>query len=304
MRIGTAGTGGTYFPIGTLIAKAISGPGGIHQHEPFYESELFAIAQRATGSESNVADIDGDLLEGGLAQADVVHWAFNASGPYKNERARDNLRGLATLYHESVHLIARTDANIDSIQDLKGKRVSLDEQGSGTKLDVLPILAAYGMSTESLKAVYLKPADAMDRLSKDELDAFFIIAGYPVQAVSNLVGNGRAQIIPITGALIDSLIVEYPFFSKNTIPENTYKNTGNISTLSVPAQFIVNSNIEEELVYNITSMLWSDATKQLLSNGHPKGHEVSLKSALAGMNIPLHPGAARFYREHGMLNEP
>jgi len=302
MRVGTGGSGGTYFPVGSLIAKAISGPAGIHKHESFYEPELIAIAQRGTGSASNVLDISQGLLEAGLAQADVVHWAFNGVGPFENEPARDNLRGLATLYIESVHLIARSDANITKIEDLVGKRVSLDEQGSGTMLDTLPILAAYGLSTESFKAVYLKPADAIDRLRRDELDAFFIIAGYPVKAVSNLVDNGQATVVSIAGEPTDSLIEEYPFFSKNDIPENTYKNTGNIKTIGVSAQLIISSSIDEELAYNITSMLWSNATQKLLSSGHPKGEEVRLESAMTGMNIPLHPGAKRFYREQGMLN--
>lgn len=303
IRLGTGGSGGTYFPIGSLIARAISGPAGVHAHESFYESELFAITQRSTGSASNVLDISEGLLEAGLAQANVVHWAFNGSGPFENGPAYDSLRGLATLYMESVHLIARTDANITTIEDLKNKRVSLDEQGSGTQLDALHILAAYGLSTQSFDAVYLKPADAINRLRNNELDAFFIIAGYPVKAVSNLVDSGQATIVSITGEPLESLMEKYPFFSKNNIPENTYKNNGSIETLGVPAQLIVSSNIDEELVYNITSMLWSDATKKLLDSGHPKGKEVRLESALAGMNIPLHPGAARFYKEQGIVNE-
>jgi len=303
LRLGTGGSEGTYFPIGSLIAKAISGPVGTHKNEPFYEPELIAIAQRGTGSASNVKDVSQNLLEAGLAQADVVHWAFNSTGPFEKEPPRDNLRALATLYSESVHLIARAGANIQSVEDLKGKRVSLDELGSGTRLDMLPILAAYGLTTKSINAVYLKPVDAIDRLLREELDAFFIIAGYPVLAVSELVDNGHATVVSITGAPIDSLFNNYPFFSKSDIPENTYKNTDIIETIGVPAQLICNSDIDEELAYNITSMLWSNATKKLLSQGHPIGHEVVLESALAGMNIPLHPGAKRFYKEQGMLSD-
>jgi len=218
--------------------------------------------------------------------------------------ARDNLRALATLYIESVHLIARTDANINTIEDLKDKRVSLDELGSGTRLDALTILSAYGLSTDAIKAVYLKPADAIDRLLRNELDAFFIIAGYPVEAVSDLVDDGLATVVSISGEPTESLIKEYPFFSKDEIPENTYKNKSGIETLGVAAQFIINSGVDDELAYNITSMLWSDATRELLGQGHPKGDDVRLESAMTGMNIPLHPGAKRFYKEQGLLNEP
>jgi len=132
IRLGTGGSAGTYFPIGSLIAKAISGPVGIHKDQTFYERELIAVAQRGTGSDSNVQDVSQGLLEAGLAQADIVHWAYTGSGPFENEPARDNLRGLASLYVESVHLIARSDAGITTINDLENKRVSLAEVGSGT----------------------------------------------------------------------------------------------------------------------------------------------------------------------------
>jgi len=123
------------------------------------------------------------------------------------------------------------------------------------------------------------------------------------QCQINLVDDGQARVVPITGERTNTLIEEFPFFSKNDIPENTYKNTGNIDTIGVSAQLIINSDIDDELAYNITSMLWSNATKQLLGQGHPKGAEVRLESAMTGMNIPLHPGATRFYQEQGMLDD-
>lgn len=303
LRIGTGGSAGTYLPIGTLIAKSITGTNQFHNANEYYEPNLIAIAQRAAGSGTNVADISQGLLECGLAQADVVHWAYNGSGPFSTERSRDNLRGIATLYLESVHLIARSGANINSIEDLKGQRVSLDEQGSGTRLDALTIIAAHDLSIDSLNAVYLKTSDAIDRLRKDELDAFFIIAGYPVKAVSDLVSGGKAKVVPITGPLIDSLVEQHPYFSIDSIPENTYQNASIVQTIGVPAQFITNSNIDEGLIYNITQMLWSQTTLDLLSNGHPKGKDVQLETALLGMGVPLHAGAKRFYQEQGMLND-
>lgn len=301
LRIGTGGSAGTYLPIGTLIANSITGPNNFHKSKSYFEPDLIAIAQRAAGSGSNVEDISQGLLEGGLAQADVVHWAFNGSGPFKGKPPRKNLRGIATLYLESVHLIARNGADISSIQDLEGKLVSLDEQGSGTRLDALTIMEANGLSTNSFNAVYLKTADAIDRLRRDELDAFFIIAGYPVNAVSKLIAEGRAQVVPISGPLVDALVADYPYFSNESIPENTYQNPDTIQTIGVPAQLITSSRMDEQLIYNITSMLWSETTLNLLSLDHSKGKDVQLETALIGMDVPLHPGAKRFYQEQGML---
>ena len=303
IRIGTGGSAGTYFPIGSLIAQAITGRNGLHATSAYYEPELVAIAQRATGSASNVTDVNNGLLEGGLAQADIAHWAFNATGPFEGEAPIDRIRGIATLYLESVHLVVRVGANINSIKDLEGQRVSLDEQGSGTRLDVLTILEAYGLSPSTFKPAYLKTSDAIDRLRNNELDAFFTIAGYPVKAVSQLMDDGRAKLVPIEGPLIDTIVERFPYFSIDTIPQGTYKNTAEIRTIGVPAQLLIDSKIADELAYNITSMLWSEATLELMSTGHPKGNDMQLESALAGMGIPLHSGAKRFYQEQGMLNE-
>lgn len=302
-RIGTGGSGGTYLPIGSLIAKAISGTNELNHGKTFYEPQLIALAQRSTGSVSNVEDINSGLLEAGLAQADVVHWAYNGTGPFENEVPQENLRGLATLYLESVHLIVRDDAQINDIHDLVGKRVSLDEKGSGTRLDMLSILDAYDLTIDSIKAFYLKTSDAIDRLRTNELDAIFLVAGYPVNVVSELVAEGKARVVPIIGPPVEVISNDYPFFSIDSIPANTYKNKEAIATLGVPAQMIINSQVNDELAYNITSMLWNPNTLKMLRMGHPKGNDVQLSSALTGMDLPLHPGAERYYREQGLLDD-
>jgi len=300
-RIGTGGSAGTYFPIGSLIAKSLTGASQLHVDMPYNEPELIAIAQRAVGSASNVSDLNDGLLEGGLAQANIVHWAYHGSGPFEQDEPRDNLRGLATLYLESMHLVARTGININSVQDLEGRRVSLDELGSGTRVDSLVLLEAFGLSSSTVDTVYMNTSDAIERLRNNELDAFFVIVGYPVNIVSSLVAEGLAKVVPIDGPLVDKIISDYAFFSEDIIPAGTYQNAEDLKTIGVPAQLILNKELDDTLVYNLTSMLWSQQTLNVLSDGHPKGQEVQLESALTGMNVPLHPGAKRYYQEKGML---
>lgn len=300
-RIGTGGSAGTYFPIGSIIADAITGANGHHQDSSFYEPDLIALAQRSTGSASNVIDISEGLLEAGLAQADVVHWATTGTGPFDNN-AIDNLNSIGTLYLESVHLIVRNESNINSIYDLEGQRVSIDERGSGTQLALEPILGAYEMNFESLNSVFLKPSDAFNRLFKNELDAVFVVAGYPVMAVSEIVAAGKARVVPISGPNFETIFSDFPFFTPDSIPAGTYDNDQDIPTLGVPAQLIINSMVSEELVYNITSMLWTPTTLQMLSRGHPKGKDVQLTNALSGSHTKLHPGSRRFYLEQGILD--
>ncbi len=139
----------------------------------------------------------------------------------------DDLRAIANLYPESIHLVARKGAGIKTPADLKGKRVSLDEPGSGTLVDARIILAAYGVSEKDVKAEYLKPNQAGDKLRDDGLDAFFFVGGYPAGAISELASSGGGiEIVPIDGPQADKIRAEYKFFAADNIPAETYKNVG------------------------------------------------------------------------------
>ena len=224
-RIGTGGSAGTYFPIGSLIANAFTDRATIQPATRYEIPQLLALAQRSNGSVANIREISEGLLEAGLVQADVAHWAFHGDGPFTSSKPLKNLRTVATLYLESLHLVVRNGSGIDGVSDLPGHRVSLDEVGSGTLLDVRPVLDAYGISVSELKPVYLKPTDAIDRLRREKLDAFFIVAGYPVTAVTELVNEGKARVIAIDGNSVTALLKEYPFFTFDSIPANTYNNS-------------------------------------------------------------------------------
>jgi TRAP transporter TAXI family solute receptor len=300
-RIGTGGGGGTYFPIGTIIAKSLFKANIDRQATDDCQTELLPVAQRSNGSVSNINDISNGILEAGLVQADALQWAYEGSGPFEDYKPIQNIRGVASLYLESVHLVARTDANIKSVSDLQGKRVSLDEEGSGTLLAVLPILNAFQIDTDDMEAVYLKPSDTIERLNSGELDAFFIIAGYPIKPISDLVDNGIVTVIPIAGEPISTLLESYQYFSEHVIPADVYANKQAIPTLGVAAQLILSDTLPDDVAYCITADLWRVETMQALRTGHSKGHEVTLDSALTQMQIPLHPGARQFYVERGLL---
>jgi len=197
-------------------------------------------------------------------------------------------------------LVASTDSQIRSVADLAGRSVSVDEVGSGTLLDVTPLLSVYGVRTDDVQIVYLKPTDAIDRIRQGQLDAFFIIAGYPISGVSELIKEGKATIISISDAAVNELLEAFPFFTADTIPAQTYSNTSSVSTLAVPAQWVVDAELDDALIYDITKALWNESTLTILTEGHPKGREVSIASALDGIGIPLHPGSEKYYREVGL----
>jgi TRAP transporter TAXI family solute receptor len=304
-RIGTGGVAGTYYPVGGLIADIISNPPGARPCERGGSCGvpgLVAIAQSSNGSVANVNDIASGALESGFVQSDVAHWAYTGSGIYEGEGKVENLRAIAGLYPESIHFVTRKDAGIGSIRDLKGKRISLDEQGSGTLVDARIILQAYGLTEDDVQAEYIKPSPAVAKIQAGELDAFVITAGYPVGSVAELCAGAGCEVVPIDGPEVDQLIKTYPFFQKDVIPAGTYEGVKETPTVSVGAQWVVGEEVDEDLVYGITKALWHENARHLLDSGHSKASAITLETALNGIGIPLHPGAKRYYREVGLLD--
>jgi TRAP transporter TAXI family solute receptor len=303
-RIGTGGVAGTYYPIGGLIADIISNPPGARPCDKGGSCGvpgLVAIAQSSNGSVANVDAIASGALESGFVQSDVAYWAHTGTGIYEGQGQIENLRAITNLYPESVHIAARKGAGIQSVRDLKGKRVSLDEPGSGTLVDARMILAAFGLSEDDLSPTYLKPNRAAALMEEGQLDAFFIVAGYPTGSVEDLCASAGCELVPIAGAEAEAVIARYPFFAKDVIPAGTYEGVGQTDTLSVGAQWVVGAEIDEDLVYGITKALWHDNARALLDTGHVKGRAITLSTALDGIAIPLHPGAERYYREAGLI---
>jgi uncharacterized protein len=291
-RINTGGTAGTYYPIGGLIANAISQP---------TVPNLVATAVASNGSVANVNAIQGGGAESGFTQADVAFWAYTGTGVYEGKPKVADLRLIANLYQESFQLVVRKGANIKTIADLKGKRVSLDEPGSGTLINARAILAAYGITEKEIKVENLKPNAAGEKLKDNSLDAFFFVGGYPAGAIAELTATGGIDILPITGPEADKLIKDFNFYSADNIPADTYKGIGAVKTLAVGAQWVTSAKQDATLVYNITKALWNDNTRKALDSGHAKGKSIVSKNAIAGAGIPIHPGAEKFYKEVGLL---
>ncbi|MFV2031970.1 MAG: TAXI family TRAP transporter solute-binding subunit [Gammaproteobacteria bacterium] len=305
-RIGTGGIAGTYYPIGGMIAQAISNPSGARPCEQGGSCGppgVLVIAQSANGSVANVKDIQRGSLESGFVQSDVAYWAYTGTGTFEGEAPIQELRTIANLYAESIHIVVRKGAGIRSVRDLAGKRVSLDEPGSGTLIDAEIVLSEYGITREDIKVEYMKPDLAIKRIRDNKLDAFFIVAGYPARAVSELAADAGAQLLPIDGPEAERLVTRNRFFSRDIIPKGVYSGISETKTISVGAQWLVAASVDTELVYQITRALWNQNSRKLLDNGHAKGKSITLETALDGIAVPLHAGAKRFYDEIGMSVE-
>jgi len=304
-RIGTGTTGGTYYPIGGVIAGAVSAPPGSPPCAlggSCGVPGLIAVAQATSGSVENVEKVQAGAFDAALVQADIAFWAYTGTGLYRDGGPLSDLRAIARLYPELVHIVTLAETGIERVEDLAGKRVSLGDEGSGTLIGARLILAAHGLAEGTdYTPVFAGPEQSSDLMLAGEVDAFFIIGGAPLLAVEDLTRRRPVRLVPLDGPAIDPLLAELPFFIRSRLSDESYPGVAGVPTLAVGALFVVSAGVPEEVVHGITAALWHPASRPLLDNGHPRGREIRLDHALRGLAIPLHPGAARYYREAGVL---
>jgi TRAP transporter TAXI family solute receptor len=307
-RIGTAGTTGTYFQVGGIIASAISSPPGSPNCQRGGNCGvpgLIAVAQATQGSVENVDLIGRRQLESALAQADVASWAYHGTAIFKSKGAITNLRAIAALFPESIHLVVLKDGPINNLRDLKGKRVGLGEKESGTLADARIVLEAAGLTERDLKPDYSRLGDATAGLSAKTLDAFFLVGGYPIPAVAELAASTPIRLVPISDEAFGKLKKRYPYVTSTTIPADAYSGLdGDTPTVGLNALWIAGAEVPDQIVYEITKSLWSEPTRKFLASRHIMGRRIAPERALDGLDIPVHPGAERYYRETGQLGDP
>jgi TRAP transporter TAXI family solute receptor len=290
-RIGTGGTAGTYYPVGGMIANAVSQPG-----------KIVATAQATNGSVANVNGVAGGALESGFSQSDVATWAYTGTGVYEGKPKVTDLRMIANLYPESIHLVVKKGSGIKSVSDLKGKRVALDEPGSGTLVNARIVLAAYGVKESDIKPEYIKPNQAGDKLKDGALDAFFFVGGAPAGAIAELASSGTGiELVSLAGPQADALRKANPYLAVDTIAAGTYKDVPAVQTMAMGAQWVTSAKADTETVYQITKALYGKAAQDTLAAGHAKGKFITKENAVKGVGIPFHPGAEKFYKEAGLL---
>ena len=302
IRIGTGPIGGTYFPVGGSIASVISGPPGsmpCNLGGSCGVPGLIAAAVSTEGSLNNVQEMAKEMLDLALCQSNIAHDAYTGTGLYTG-RAVKSIRVIANLFPETIHVVVRRDSGIKSIGELKGKRVSVGEENSGTLATAKVVLQGHGLMLKDLKPFYANVARSADMLPSDKIDAFFMVGGQPMAAVVHSAERVPISLVPIAARDADRIVASQPFFSRTIIPANTYSGVPATETLGVSAQLIASAEMHEDLAYAITRALWDLRNRRVLDGASPSGGKIQLRSALDEVAVPLHPGARRFYLENGM----
>ncbi|WP_139492324.1 TAXI family TRAP transporter solute-binding subunit [Brevibacillus dissolubilis] len=284
--ITTGGTGGTYYPLGGGMAEQVKKNAGIE-----------ASATTSGASAENMRLVRDKKADIAFIQSDIAQYASEGSNMFQQDGKIDNFEAMGALYDETIQIVVAANSNINTVADLKGKRVSVGSPGSGTEMNAQQILEAYGLKFEDLQLQRLSFSDSSKAIQDGQLDAAFQTAGTPTAAITELAATSGVKIISIEADKIDAIVAKYPFYVKTTIPGNTYQTvSADTNTISVKAMLVVRKDLSEDLVYKVTKAIFENTDKL----GHAKAKEISVEKALQGVSLPIHPGAKKFFDEKGV----
>ncbi len=286
LSVATGGTGGVYYPMGGGLAEVIN------NHVEGYS----ATAEVTGASVENmglIATGDADLA---IGLADTVQQAQTGTGRFDGQQL-EMIRGLASMYANMVQIVTLADSGIESLDDLKGKRVSVGAPGSGTEVNAEAILSANGITYDDIDEQRLNFNETADALANGDIDAGFWSVGAPTSSILNLATTNSIRMIELTDEQIAAARAADPIFAQTTLAAGIYDGVGDTKVLGVPNVLVVSSEMSDDLAYAITKAMFDNIAD--LRAVHPAANQTTVEFTLAATPIPLHPGAIRYYEEVG-----
>ncbi len=292
VTIGTGGITGVYYAVGGAICRLVNKDRAKHGMRCSVES--------TGGSVYNVNTVKAGELDFGMAQSDVQYQAYNGTGPMKE--ANKDLRAVFSVHPEPFTVLARKEANIKQFTDFKGKRFNVGNPGSGTRSAMEELLVVEGMKLSDFAlASELKADEHGPALCDNKIDGFFYGVGHPSANIQDPTTTCGAKLVSLTGPAIDELVKKHSYYAYATIPGGMYANNPQpTKTYGVLATMVTSSKVPADVVYTITKAVFEnlDEFKKL----HPAFANLSAENmARDGLSAPLHEGAARYFREKGLI---
>lgn len=284
MSILTGGTGGTYYPLGGSFAKIVTDATGIE-----------TTAETTGASAENMQSIKDKKGEIAFTQTDIASYAKEGKLMFDGN-AIDNIKAIGTLYPETIQIVTTEKSGIKTVEDLKGKKVSIGAPGSGTAANAEQILEAYGMKLSDIKKQDLSFDESVSGIKDGNIDAAFVTAGAPTAAVEELSATEKVVIVPVDADKADALIEKYPYYTKEEVPSGTYKIGSAVPTVAVQAMLVVKADLSDDVVYDITKAIFENLDKVQ----HAKAKQIKPENALNGVGIDVHPGAQKYFDEEGI----
>ncbi|MGP5311511.1 TAXI family TRAP transporter solute-binding subunit [Psychrobacter faecalis] len=282
VTIATGGASGPYNIIGTSLAEIYAKTFGVN-----------AKTQTTGASVENVNLLTQGKVDMVLALSDVVTNAVEGTEDFKEPIT--NIQQVAVLYPNVIQIVASEKSGIKNIEDLKGKRIAVGDQGSGTEVNARTLLEGFGITYDDVKVDYLGFADAADAMKAGKIEAAFFSSGLPNSSLLELEQGIKLQLVTINQDKLKQIIENKPYFKTFEIPAGTYGNDAAIPTTAVMNALLIRSDISEEDGYKLTKALFKNLDG--LKNAHQAANDISLETAQEGMVAPIHPGAKKYYEE-------
>lgn len=288
ISIATAGTAGALYPMGVAMAETIN----------LNVKGFKASAEASSGSVENLRNLSQGKVEWGISQNEVALQAYKGAEAYKGR----GIKGLQSLFGTLiswVQIFAPADSPLNSVDDFKGKRIGVGAPGSGGERAALKILAFNGLGYKDIKPGFMSNTEMVAALKDGTLDAFIITHPLRSAALLDLTTTFKVKLIPVVD---EKFYKAYPYFSKMEIPAGTYK--GVDYAVPTPTSRVVmytsrKAKLGKSAVYKLLKGIWEH--RDDWAKVHPAVNRyTTLKSALEGLNIPLHPGAVKYYKEKGL----
>jgi TRAP transporter TAXI family solute receptor len=294
ITIGTGGVTGVYYAAGGAICRLVNKDRAKHGIRCSVES--------TGGSVFNINTIKAGELDMGVAQSDVHFNATKGAGQFQKDGAFAELRAVMSLHPEPFTVLARKELNAKAFADFKGKRFNIGNPGSGTQASMLELLGAMGWKTQDFSlASELKADEHGPALCDGKIDGFFYAVGHPSANIQDPTTTCGAKIVPLTGAAIDKLVKEKPYYAKATIPAGLYPNNPQATeTYGVLATFVSSAKVPSDTIYQVVRAVFEnfDEFKKL----HPALASLNAQNMVKdGLSAPLHDGAVKYYKEKGWM---
>lgn len=289
LTLATAGTAGMYYPVGGSLAS-------------IWSDEIPGLSVNPSvtgGSIENTRLLDQGEVEIGLQANSVGFFAYKGLEQFAGKPIT-SIKSIANLIPEFVHIVVRENSGIETIKDLKSKKVSVGPKGSMEVINSRLILEACGLSYDEVNAQFISYAEATNQFKDRMLDCVIFATGLGTSAIQDIASTQKIRILSLSKAEVESIVSEYPFFVVNTIPANTYLNQKNdISTVTTQSTLVCRTDLDAEIVYQMTKTMFENLDR--LSHAHAMAKYIKLETALDGLVMPIHPGAEKYYKEKQMI---
>lgn len=295
LTLGTGSTGGVYHPAGSAICRLFG--------RDYHEHSIRCQVQPSEGSVANLEKLRAGELDLAIVQSDWLHHAYRGSSRFRDSGPDRTLRTLFLLHVEPFTVIARSDSSIRTLNDLKGKRLSLGTPGSGQRATVDVLLKTLGWDSGVFQQALALDATAQVRaLCDDEVDAIIYMVGHPNASVLEATTACNSVLIPVTGPAVAKLVLRHPYYLHGRIPGGMYRgNPDPIDTFGVRAVLVAEADLPDEVVRALLDVVFKNFDE--FRKQHPALMMLDPRDMVEdGSDVPLHPAAAAYFREKGWLD--